>query len=180
MPTAIRPEVAGDEAGIRAVHQAAFGGPLEARIVDEVRGSGAWLPDLSLVAVDEADGTIVGHVLACHGRLEARDRPPRTILVLGPIGVLPDRQGEGIGSALMRRAIGAAVARAEPLVVLLGHADYYPRFGFQPARDLGLEPPATWSDEHWLALRLPPWTPDLRGTVRYPAAYPVEPEATSG
>ncbi len=113
-------------------------------------------------------------MLAVHGRLERGGRLVRRVLVLGPIGVLPARQTEGIGSGLMRRAIGAAVARAEPLIALLGHPGYYPRFGFEPARRLGLEPPADWPDDAWMALRLPAWTPDLRGTVHYPPAYPLD------
>ena len=172
MALTIRPEAPGDEAAIRAVHHAAFGGPTEGRIVDELRGSDAWVPGCSLVAVD--DGTIVGHVVMARAVLERKDEPPARVLVLGPIGVRPDRHREGIGAALMRRAIGAAVARAEPLIVLLGHATYYPRFGFEPARRIGLEPPAPWSDEAWMALRLPPWTPELRGIVRLPPAYPLE------
>jgi putative acetyltransferase len=172
VPLAIRPEAPGDEAAIRAVHGAAFGGPTEGRIVDELRASDAWVPAYSLVAED--DGTIVGHVVMARAVVERLDAPPARVLVLGPIGVLPERQREGIGAALMRRAIGAAVARAEALIVLLGHATYYPRFGFEPARRLGLEPPAPWPDLAWMALRLPPWTPELRGAVRLPPAYPLE------
>jgi putative acetyltransferase len=169
----IRAEAPGDEAAIRNLHDRAFGGTVEGRIVDEVRGSDAWLPDLSLVALDDARGQIVGHVLACRGRLERADAPARGVLVLGPIGVLPDRQSEGIGSALMRRSIGAAVRRAEPVIALVGHVEYYPRFGFEPGRGLGIEPPsAAWPDANWMVLRLPAWTTDLRGTVHFPAAYP--------
>jgi putative acetyltransferase len=51
--------------------------------------------------------------------------------------------------------------------------DYYPRFGFEPARALGLEPPADWPDDHWLALRLSTWTPDLRGRIAYPPAFSI-------
>jgi putative acetyltransferase len=171
VPVTIRPEAPGDEAAIRAVHDAAFGGSVEGGIVDALRGSDASPPGFSLVAVD--GGRVVGHVLMARAVLERVDAPPARIVVLGPIGVLPDRQGEGIGTSLMQRAIGAAVARAEPLIALLGHASYYPRFGFEPARPLGLEPPAPWPDEAWMALRLPPWTPELRGTVRFPDAYPM-------
>ncbi len=175
MAVSIRPEAPGDAPSIAAVHDAAFGGPVESRIVEQVRASDAWLPDLSLVATDDASGEIVGHVLVCRGRVERKQEPPAAVLVLGPIGVLPDRQKAGIGGALMRRAIGAAVGRAEPLIALLGHEDYYPRFGFEPARDLGLEPPAAaWGDRHWMALRLPSWTPDLRGVVQFPPAYPLD------
>ena len=74
----------------------------------------------------------------------------------------------------MRDAIEVAERRRLPLVALLGHATYYPRFGFEPARAIGIEPPRPWPDESWLALRLPGWTPELRGTVRYPPAFPID------
>jgi predicted N-acetyltransferase YhbS len=74
----------------------------------------------------------------------------------------------------MRAAIQVARERRLPLVALLGHATYYPRFGFEPARAIGIEPPRPWPDEHWLALRLAGWTPRLRGTVRYPPAFPLD------
>ena len=91
---------------------------------------------------------------------------------LGPIGVLPRVQHRGVGSALMAAAVSLAVARGIPAVVLLGHASYYPRFGFGSARSLGLEPPAAaWPDEAWLARLLPAWTDAMRATVRYPEAF---------
>jgi len=74
--------------------------------------------------------------------------------MLGPIGVRPDRQRQGVGQALM----------------LLGHPAY-PRFGFERARALALEAPAPWPDEAWMAPRLPAWTPDLRGIVHFPEAF---------
>ena len=167
----VRPERPGDEEAIRAVHDAAFGGKAEGRIVDDLRGTEAWLPELSLVAVDEPTGVVAGHVLVSRASLERPDRPAASVLVLGPIGVVPGHQRQGVGAILMRRAIGAALATGEPLIALLGHASYYPRFGFERGRDVGVEPPAAWPDESWLVLRLPSWTPDLRGKVRYPAAF---------
>ncbi len=168
----IRPERAGDEVAIRAIHDAAFGGATEGRIVDAIRSSPDFLPDLSLVA-EAQGGELAGHVLVSRASLERPAAPAARLLVLGPIGVRPDLQHRGIGATLMRAAIGAAVARAEPVLCLLGHPTYYPRFGFEPARAMGLEPPAAWSDEAWMALRLPAWTPDLRGRVRLPAAFPL-------
>lgn len=172
MALTVRAETARDAAAIRAVHEAAFARDLEARIVDEIRGTDAWIGELSLVAEDA--GTLVGHVMLSRARLERVVGPPASLLVLGPIGVLPEHQRRGVGVALMRRAIGGAVARAEPLIALVGHPSYYPRFGFRPARALGLEPPGPWPDDAWMALRLPAWTPDLRGTVRYPSAFPTD------
>ncbi len=94
------------------------------------------------------------------------------VLAIGPVAVLPAAQFRGVGSALMTAAMGLAIARSSPAVVLLGHPSYYPRFGFTPARTIGLEPPArAWPDEAWLARRLPAWTDGMRGTVRYPEAF---------
>ena len=81
-------------------------------------------------------------------------------------------QFRGVGSSLMYAAMGLAIARAVPALVLLGHAAYYPRFGFESARDVGLEPPAdAWPDDAWMARRLPAWDESMRGTVRYPEAF---------
>jgi putative acetyltransferase len=167
----IRLEIPGDEPGIRRVHEAAFAGPEEAEIVDQIRheAPAGWQ---SLVAMD-AGGAIVGHLLLspCPVEDEAGDRVGE-VLALGPIAVLPGVQLRGVGSALMATAVSLAVARAVPAIVLLGHASYYPRFGFQPARGVGLLPPAAaWPDEAWMARRLPAWTEDLRGSVRYPDAF---------
>jgi putative acetyltransferase len=82
-------------------------------------------------------------------------------------------QSRGIWSSLMESAIALTVECGVPLLLLLGHADYYPRFGFEPARRLGIEPPQPWPDAAWLALRLPGWTPDLRGVARYAPAFGV-------
>ena len=80
----------------------------------------------------------------------------------------------GVGAALMRAAIDLAKARDQPVLCLLGHASYYPRFGFEPARSIGIEPPRPWPDAAWMALRLPAWTPELRGVARFPPAFPDE------
>jgi predicted N-acetyltransferase YhbS len=173
MDVRIRPERPADTHLIRALNAAAFGSPEEARIVEQVRGTDRWIDGGSLVA-ETPDGTMVGHLLLSEGDLE-RDghSQPIRIWLLGPVAVAPDWQRRGIGSALMRAAIWLARERGQPLICLLGHAGYYPRFGFEPARALGLQPPADWPDDHWLALRLPGWTPELRGRVRYPPAFDV-------
>jgi len=173
LPVSIRLETPGDEPGVRHVHEAAFTGPEEADIVDRIRreAPAGWQ---SLVAVD-ADGGIVGHVLLSPCAVEDQDEDGERVgevLALGPIGVLPGLQRRGVGSALMATAMSLAVARAAPAIVLLGHASYYPRFGFVPARGLGLLPPAdAWPDAAWMARLLPAWTDELRGTVRYPEAF---------
>jgi putative acetyltransferase len=171
LPITIRLETPGDEPGVRRVHELAFPGPEEAAIVDEIRRTApaGWL---SILAVDAA-GRIAGHVLLSPCAVEdAAGTRVGEVLALGPIGVLPRVQHRGVGSALMAAAVSLAVARGIPAVVLLGHASYYPRFGFGSARSLGLEPPAAaWPDEAWLARLLPAWTDAMRGTVRYPEAF---------
>jgi putative acetyltransferase len=170
----IRPERPGDEADIRALVDAAFAPSTEeGRIVDDLRRDTGWIPELSLVAVD-AGGTIVGQCVTSAGSLIGKDGTSRPILALGPIAVTPDQQGRGIGADLMRATIAAATELGWPVVVLLGHPTYYPRFGFESARSIGIEPQRPWRDEVWMALRLPGWTPDLRGTMRYPSAFAID------
>jgi predicted N-acetyltransferase YhbS len=72
----------------------------------------------------------------------------------------------------MHAAIELATERGEPLLCLLGHASYYPRFGFERARSIGIEAPRPWPDANWMALRLPAWDPSVRGTARFPEAFP--------
>ena len=170
LPVAIRLEIPGDEPGIRAVELAAFTGPEEADTVDRVRreAPAGWQ---SLVATDH-HGRIVGHLLLTPCPVVRAEAVLGEVLAIGPVAVFPDLQFRGVGSALMTAAIGLAIARAVPALVLLGFPSYYPRFGFAPARAQGLEPPAAaWPDEAWMARRLPAWTDDLQGTVHYPEAF---------
>jgi putative acetyltransferase len=161
----VRPEVAGDRDAIRRVNELAFEGPAEADIVDALRGSDAWLPSLSLVA---QDGTgIVGHALFSLVRLDSGPE----LLSLGPMAVVPERQRGGVGTALVRRGVRRARGTKYPLVVVLGHPDYYPRFGFRPARRYGIETPYDAPDEAWMTLRLPAYDDRVRGTVLYPPAW---------
>ncbi len=134
-----RPE---DRAAARAVQAAAFPTPegadeaIEARLLDELREDEGWMDDLSLVAV--IDGEVVGHVVCTRGTIGA-DR--RAAVGLGPIGVRPDRQGEGIGTVLVHAVVAVAEARGEGLVALLGHPDFYRRCGFEPATEHGVVAP---------------------------------------
>ena len=144
----VRRERPGDQAAARAVQAAAFpipegaDEPIEAPLLDRLRQDEGWLDDLSLVA--EVDGEVVGHVVCTRGTVGADRRPA---LGLGPIGVRPDRQGAGIGSALVHAVVAVAEARGETLVALLGSTEYYGRFGFEPATAHGVEAPdPSWGD----------------------------------
>lgn len=161
----IRREQATDVAAIASVHKAAFPTEIEANLVTALRASDDWLPALSLVA--DENGRVIGHVVCTRARLD--DKPA---LGLGPLGVLPSHQKSGVGSALMHAVLAAADALNEPIVVLLGHKDYYPRFGFEPAARLGIESPdPTWG-EHFQARPLSTYTPSMRGPFTY--AHPFQ------
>ena len=162
----IRRERPTDANAIRALHRAAFA-PSEhdhGRLVDELRTDGDAVPALSLVA--EIDGVVVGHVVCSYGRVDGR-----RCLGLGPIGILPDHQRTGVGSALVHAVIAAADALDEPAIVLLGHASYYPRFGFEPAVDHGIVPPEDWGRDVFMVRRLRAWDGTLRGTFRFAPAF---------
>ena len=156
----VRREHPRDHDAVRALHVAAFGRPVEARLTDELRDDAGFLPHLSLVVVD--GGAVVGHVIATRGWLEPFGTPA---LGLGPIGVRPDDQGRGIGTVLVHALLAVAEAADERVVALLGSPDYYRRFGFVRSTELGIQPPDPAWGEHFQARRLS--GPPLTGTFRY-------------
>ena len=113
------------------------------------------------------DGEIAGHVFYSRARLDSGP----DVLALAPMAVLPERQRSGAGSALVTESLQRAAATSFPLVIVLGHADYYPRFGFEPAAALGIEAPFDVPPEAWMAYRLPAYSPEARGTVVYTDAF---------
>jgi putative acetyltransferase len=162
----IRPEREEDRDAVAEVNRQAFGGDAEVRLIAAVRASEVLVPELSLVA--EVDGRVAGHILLSPVTLETRDGE-RSVLSLAPMAVLPAHQRSGIGSALVRRAIEAAHARGDTLIVVVGHPEYYPRFGFVPATRFGLEHPFPVPDEVFMALPLRGEPPS--GRIRYPPAF---------
>jgi putative acetyltransferase len=166
----IRPERADDEAAIAAVVEAAFGQPSEARLVELLRASSCFIPELSLVA--EAEGRIVGHVMITTAWLDD-DGLRRPVANLAPLAVEPTHQRAGVGSALMRAVIAKADARGEPLVVLQGHPGYYPRFGFVWSVPLGItiDLPDWAPREASQVVTLSGYDPAVKGRVVYPPAF---------
>jgi putative acetyltransferase len=159
-----RPE---DVPAVRAVVAAAFREseriiPVEVVLLDRLREDAGWIPRFSLVA--EADGAVVGHVVATRGVVG--DRPA---LGLGPVAVHPDRQGRGIGTALVHALLGAAEARDEELVALLGDPAFYGRFGFVPAAGEGVEAPDPAWGTYFQVRTLTATAP--RGAFRYAAPF---------
>jgi predicted N-acetyltransferase YhbS len=169
-PVLIRPEAVGDAEVIHAITAAAFAKPggqgqTEARLVDELRVSPAWLPELSLVATTPA-GEIIGHVLCTRGHVGQEP-----VLALGPLTVRPDNQRRGVGSALMQAVLGAADALGEPLVALLGNPAYYRQFGFRLSTEYEIRPPRPEWEPHFQVRVLSRYQPGLRGTFAYPEPF---------
>ncbi len=140
-----------------------------AQLVELIRASDRYVPELALVA--EEDGVVVGHVMFSYVTLRGDEE--RDVLELAPVAVAPKRQRRGIGGALIRAGIEGAKARNEPLVVVLGHPTYYPRFGFEPAREHGIEPPSPEMEPAFMVLPLPKYDECYRGRVVFPAAFDV-------
>lgn len=128
----IRPESPSEVDAVRAVNIAAFETSEEADLVDALRTSSAWIDGLSWVATTGA-GDVVGYALLT--RCTVGDSAG---LCLAPCAVDPRYQGRGVGSAVIEAALEAARVRGAGFVVVLGHPGYYPRFGFQRARDYGI------------------------------------------
>ncbi|MBM3470505.1 MAG: N-acetyltransferase [Armatimonadetes bacterium] len=161
--TRIRAEKPGDASQVRAVIEAAFGRSLEADIVAELR-----LASEDYLALVAEDGTVVGHILFTPAVVELAGR--RVVgMGLAPMAVLPDRQRQGIGSDLVRRGLEILRERGCPFVVVLGHPEYYPRFGFEPASAHGLA--SQWEgvpDEAFMVLVLDADAMEgVTGVVRY-------------
>jgi putative acetyltransferase len=128
----IRPETPEDVSQVRHINELAFGQPTEADLVERLRQ--ACIHSLSLVAEDD---DIVGHILFTPVVVESAGR--RVLgMGLAPMAVRPDRQRQGIGSQLVRRGLELLRERGCPFVVVVGHPEYYPRFGFEPASLKGL------------------------------------------
>jgi putative acetyltransferase len=162
----IRPERGPDREAVRDVHTLAFGdGGHVAALVDALRAGPAPLAALSFVATTE--NRVVGHVMLSASRLDAPSRLV-DVYVLSPLGVLPEFQRRGIGTALVREALAAAGERAVPLVFLEGAPAYYGRRGFERADVLGFRAPSLRiPPAGFQVARLPGCQPWMTGTLVY-------------
>jgi putative acetyltransferase len=170
----IRYETVADIAQIHDVNQRAFGRPVEADLVDVLREQAR--PFLSIVA--DGDGAIVGHICFTPVTIESRsDEDTRgttqtngLVMGLAPMAVAPERQHQGIGSQLVRFGLDECRRLGAVAVVVLGHPEYYPRFGFRPASSVGLRSEYDVPDPVFMVLALTPGV-DLRGVARYHEAF---------
>ncbi len=145
----IRPEAPEDVAVIRRVNEEAFGGIVEADIVEKLRSRQGFA--LSLVATDV--DKVVGHILFSPVAVES-ESTSFEVMALAPMAVLLAYQRKGIGSQLVRAGLEGCRRLGYEIVVLLGHPDYYPRFGFVPAMPKGIDCEFEAPDEAWMILEL--------------------------
>jgi putative acetyltransferase len=161
--TEVRFEAPGDADEIRAVLEQAFGGPAEAGLVESLRRA---LPSpISLVAVE--DCRVVGHIFFSPVTVVSSNATFDAI-ALGPMAVVPDRQNAGVGSTLVRAGLDECWRRGERVAFVLGHPKFYARFGFRPARPLGVDCEFSVPDEVFMVAELEPGALSGRtGTVHY-------------
>jgi len=145
----IRPETPEDVDSIRYVNEQAFGQENESKLIEKLRNRGVLT--ITLVAI--LDSEIVGHIAFSPVVIESRLSSFEAI-ALAPMAVLPAYQRKGIGSQMVRAGLEECQRLGHEIVVVLGHHDYYPRFGFVLARPKGIDCEFEVPEEAWMILEL--------------------------
>lgn len=162
----IRAEKDEDETAVRLVNESAFGTPAEANLVDELRRQ--VRPMISLVAEDE--GKITGHIM--FSPVVLSEHTDLKIMGLAPMAVSPEHQRKGIGSALVLAGLDACRSLGVGAVVVLGHPDYYPRFGFVSAARFGIVCEYDVAEDVFMLMELEPGYMDgVSGLVKFHSAF---------
>ena len=165
----IRQEIPADIPAIFEVNYQAFAHYDEARLVDALRDAKVFNPELSLVAVDGE--RIIGHIMFPPVTIES----PGAIvpaIALAPLVVHPDYQCRGVGTALIEEGLKVCRTLGHRIVIVIGHPEYYPRYGFRSARSNGIIAPFAVADDVFMVLALDPGALDgIQGIVKYPEAF---------
>ena len=165
----IRTETAGDIHAVRKLNKKAFKGNSESKLVDAIREADYFIPGLSIVA--EKGGIIVGHILFSPIKIK-EEGVTTPALALAPMAVLPEYQNQGVGSALIKYGLKECGKLGHKIIVVVGHDEYYPRFGFVRAMSKGLKLPFEAPDEVFMVLELAPGALNgVKGTVEYPREF---------
>ena len=166
----LRQEIPSDFQEVYDIHAVAFGQENEAKLVDLLRASPAFVPELSLVAT--VGNTLVGHILFSKIKIVDAEQNEWESLALAPVAVHPEYQKQGIGGKLILAGLDKAKALNFKSVIVLGHAQYYPKFGFVPANMWNIKAPFDVPAEVFMGLELvPDGLKNVQGTVVYPKAF---------
>lgn len=170
MPVVVRTEETADYTAVFALNVSAFEQQNEAVLVNALRNSDAFIPGLSLVAT--VDNKIAGHILFSKIIIKSGSGEIYDSLSLAPMAVLPELQNQGIGSMLVRNGLQKAAELGFESVIVLGHENYYPRFGFLPAKKWGISAPFDVPDNVFMGIELVPnGLTHVSGTVIYPKEF---------
>lgn len=162
----VRAEETRDVVAVHALNVAAFGGPAEAKLVDALRAQAR--PIVSLVA--EEGGIVIGHILFSPVTLSGHEE--LKVMGLAPMAVAPEQQRRGVGSALIPAGLVECQRLGFGAVVVLGHPEYYPRFGFRPAKEFGIGCEYDVPSDVFMALELAAgYLQGKSGTIRYHDAF---------
>jgi putative acetyltransferase len=164
----VRQENQTDAEAIAFVNQSAFGGDAEARLVTVVRQSKSFIPELSLVA--EVGERLAGHLLLFHAYLD-RQGKQQEVLALAPMSVVPSQSHRGIGSTLLQAAMTKAASLGHKAIVVIGHPDYYRRFGFENAAKWGIRSSLPVPEDSITAKELVAGALEGGGLLSYPPEF---------
>lgn len=140
-------------------------------LVSRIRNSDSFIPELSLVAMDNDNKRIVGHILLSKIKISNKEQIVESI-ALAPVSVLPEYQNKGIGRLLITEALSVATELGYKSVVVLGHPEYYPKFGFEKASKWGIKATFEVPEEAFMAIELRENALEkISGIVEYPSVF---------
>jgi predicted N-acetyltransferase YhbS len=165
----IRSEIEKDYQKITKINDLAFEGTSEGILIKKLRNTPSFNPEFSFVA--EINNELVGHIIFYPIKIIS-DKKSFVSISLGPMAVIPNFQRKGIGTALVKKGLEKEKKLGFESVIVLGHAEYYPRFGFKPASKWNIKSPYDVPDNVFLALELVPGAlKNVSGIVKYPKEF---------